>query len=340
MKLNIEIYILLILSFFIYGCGSDAEKIENKIVVQETIKKIELKPGVITESDTIINLSGDDLNYIQCYDKALTLWQIPLVEKYIKTSYGDAHVIITGPANGEPLVLLHGMNASSTMWYPNIKSLSEQYRIYAIDFLLEPGKSLCQGNPDETSEVVNWYYEIFDQLSLKKFSLVGASRGGWLAMNIALHDKSRINKIVLLSPAQTFIWIRPGLKIINNIEYSLLPQRKRLRNVLETMTFDVDKISQIYINQYYIATQKATMNKCFLQMRPFSDKQLKSLQMPILLLIGDQDIINNDKSLEMAKKLFQNTETEKIKNAGHFLSVDQPEIVNKRILDFLHKKSD
>ena len=190
-----------------------------------------------------------------------------------------------------------------------------------------------------TSEVVKWYYEIFDNLNLKKFSLIGASRGGWLAVNIALHNKARINKIVLLSPAQTFIWITPGAKIMNNIEYSLLPKRKRLRNVLETMTFNVDKINQVYINQYYIATKKATINKCFLQMRPFSDEQLKSLKIPILLLIGDHDIINNDKSIRKAKRLFVNVETEKIKHAGHFLSIDQSELVNKRIVQFLNKNT-
>lgn len=323
-----------------YGCGSDGEKVEEITVVPDTIKKIEPKSDILIEKDTIVSLKGENLTYLQSYDKALTLWQIPLLEKYIKTSYGNAHVIITGPENGEPLVLLHGMNASSTMWYPNIKSYSEKYRVYAIDFFLEPGKSLCTGDPSETSEIVKWYYEIFDQLNLKKFSLIGASRGGWLAMNIALHDKTRINKIVLLSPAQTFIWIRPGIKIINNIEYSLFPKRKRLRNVLETMTFNVDKISQIFINQYFIATKKATISKCFLQMRPFSDTQLKSLKMPILLLIGDQDIINNTKSMNRAKNLFPNIKTVKITNAGHFLSIDQPEIVNKKILDFLNEVSD
>jgi pimeloyl-ACP methyl ester carboxylesterase len=60
---------------------------------------------------------------------------------------------------------------------------------------------------------------------------------------------------------------------------------------------------------------------------------------PILVLIGDQDIINNNKSIEKAKRLLPIVEVEKIKNAGHFLSIDQPEIVNKRILDFLNLKS-
>ena len=56
--------------------------------------------------------------------------------------------------------------------------------------------------------------------------------------------------------------------------------------------------------------------------------------MPVLLMIGDQDIINSEKSIGIAKKSFADLKSYTIKNAGHFLSVDQPEIVNKNIIDF------
>ncbi len=327
--------ILFAFIFFICACSSKVEKSTD----------IDKEPIVIAQlKDSLIPICNDSVKneaqtYEESYNKALTLWQIPLEESDVETSFGKAHVIACGPANAEVLVLLHGMNASSTMWYPNIKALSEHYRVYAIDFLLEPGKSDYRGEVNKTSEVVKWYYEIFNQLKLKKFSLIGASRGGWLAINIALHSRSSINKIVLLSPAQTFIWIRPGSDILFNISYSFFPKRKKLRSVLETMTFDVDKISQVYINQYYLATKKASINKCFLEMTPFSVKELKSLKMPVLLMIGDQDIINSEKSLDIAKRSFSDLKLFTIKNAGHFLSVDQPEVVNEKILDFLKRKN-
>ncbi|WP_395050212.1 alpha/beta fold hydrolase [Flavobacterium sp.] len=280
----------------------------------------------------------EDLGYYKAYDKALKLWKIPFHELNIKTNFGNAHVIVSGPKNAEPLVLLHGMNASSTMWYPNIKALSENHRVYAIDFLLEPGKSHMNGEVKEMKEVMNWYDEIFNQLNLKKFSLIGASRGGWLSINIALQQKYQIKKIILLSPAQTFIWIRPGAKVLTNLTYMITPKRKRLRNVLETISFDVDKIKKAYIDQYFIATQKATNSMFLLKMIPFSDKELKSLTMPILVLIGDHDIVNNEKSVEKAKELLPHSETGIIKNAGHFLSIDQAETVNTRMLNFLDAK--
>ncbi|MEO8759448.1 MAG: alpha/beta hydrolase, partial [Bacteroidia bacterium] len=203
------------------------------------------------------------------------------------------------------------------------------------DFLLEPGKSVCSAEIKHTDQIVEWYYEIFDKLKLKKVNIVGASRGGWLAINIALRNKARINKMALLSPAQTFTWIKLGPKTLFNIAYSVFPKRKKFRNVMETVTVDVDKINQLYLNQYYLATKKGIFHKCFLQMTPFPEKELKLLKMPILVLIGDHDIINNDKSLKRAKQDFLNIRTKEIKNSGHFLSIDQPEIVDKLLIDFL-----
>ena len=323
---------LVIAVLFLIACDSKTEHENVKVVVAKP-----MNDSFIYHIDTT-DAKYKNSPYLLAYDKALSLWGVPFEEKDFKTKYGKAHVFVCGPDSAPPLVLLHGMNASSSMWYPNIKALSEKYRLYAIDFILEPGKSFCEKEMSQTSEIVNWYFEVFDHLQLKKISLLGASRGGWIATNIALKDPGRINKMILLSPAQTFIWIRPSARAFHNIAYTLSPKRRKLRNVLETMTNNVDNINQLYLNQYYLATEEASINKCFIQMRPFSDKELESLKMPVLVLIGDNDIINNKKSLKRAKKLIKYSEVGTIKNAGHFLSVDKADLVNQMMIDFMEKK--
>ncbi len=326
--------------FFIAFCICSCETSSEKKA------EIKIENGVVNANSDSLNLvdtltepykEGDKLTYEEAYDKALTLFKIPFTEQQVKTRFGNAHVIVSGPQNGEPVVLLHGMNASSTMWYPNIKSYSEHYRVYAIDCFLEPGKSQCLSKSPNTKDIVDWYFEIFDQLQLKKFNLIGASRGGWLSVNIALRSGSRINKLILLSPAQTFGIIKPGLDIFSNISYSMIPKRKDLRDVLETMSSNVDGMSQVFINQYYLATKKASIDANIIKMQPFFGKELKSLKMPILVLIGDKDIINGEANLNRAKRLCSNIQTGMISNAGHFLSMDQSEAVDKRVLEFFKK---
>lgn len=328
---------VLFITFYFFGCGTNSEnKSDNempKAIVHSNLDSLDL-------SDTLneqLYEEADNLAYEEAYDKALALFKIPFIEQEVKTKFGNAHVIICGPKNGEPLVLLHGMNASSTMWYPNIKSYSKYYRVYAIDYFLEPGKSQYIGKTSNTNEIIDWYFEIFDQLQLKKFNLLGASRGGWLSVNIALRAGSRINKLILLSPAQTFGIIKPGFDIFSNVGYSVIPKRKKLRGILETMSSNVDGMSQIFINQYFMATKKASIDANVIKMQPFFGKELKSLKMPILVLIGDRDIINGGLNLTRAKRLCANVDTGTISNAGHFLSMDQSDIVDKRVIEFLRK---
>ena len=287
------------------------------------------KPNYIT------NANGNRKAYFAAYDKTLGQWGINYKELYITTSHGIAHVIVSGPKNAEPLVLFHGMNASSTMWYPNAKALTKDYRIFAIDLLTEPGKSYKTADFKNLEEITRWNQEVLWALKLNSFHLIGASRGGWLAVDLALKKQNDIKSITLLSPAQTFIWIRPSTNLLKNVINVFSPKEKQVERSLETMSSNVGNIDKSYLKQYKIGVKNDSLPKFMLQMTPFSKIDLQSLKMPVLVLIGDNDIINNEKTVRMAQRDLARGQGEVISNAGHFVSVDQAETVNKKIINFL-----
>lgn len=283
-------------------------------------------------------ISNHDSNhklFFKAYDKALNLWKTPYEELYIPTQFGTAHVVVSGSKNGMPVVLLHGMNASSTMWYPNVKAISENYRVYAIDFILEPGKSFLTKEMKSDQDIAIWYREVFDKLNLKSFCLIGASRGGWIAVKTALYNQKNINSVVLLSPAQTFTWIRPSSDLLKNIIYSFASKDKKMEKQLSTLSEFPQNINKTYLNQYNIAIEKDSINKFMIDMTPFSKEELQSLKMPVYVLIGDDDMINSEKTIEKTKEILPYGRGEIISNAGHFLSLDQSEVVNEKIILFL-----
>jgi pimeloyl-ACP methyl ester carboxylesterase len=275
--------------------------------------------------------------YIKSYDETLKLWDVPFEEIDLATDYGTAHIIISGPKTGEPLVLFHGTDASSTMWLPNIKAFSKDYRVYAIDFPLEAGKSVSNRAKLTNKQTVLFYNQIFRHFEMKNINLAGISRGGWMAAYLALQPNNNIKKIVLLSPAQTFGGIKNFWKVLTGINIKMFPSQKSTNRFFNAFSYYPDSISPVFKNQLYLAYKYGNSKPRLLNMLPFSKKELSSIKIPILILIGDHDIVNGEKILVKAHKLIPNVETDVIQNAGHFLTIDQYEIINKRVVDFLNK---
>lgn len=324
-----KIFLILSLPFLVMCTNSD-HKSEQK---NDSNNVISIEQSYL--SKYIVHERNNETQFLQSYNALLDKWSVPFTELDIPTSFGTAHVIVTGWQNKKSIVLLHGMNATCSMWYPNIEALSTKYRVFSIDFIVEPGKSRMTKKLESETDIIHWYGEIFTKLELKQFSLVGASRGGWIAVNLALSKEFSIDKLALLSPAQTFKWISPGIGMVKNIAFTLNPKEENVDSVLRTMSQEVDKIDPLFKTQFLLATKEAGLNASIIQMRPFSDDQIQNLKMPILLLIGDQDMINSSKSIERAEENIRNIRTHVIQGAGHFLSIDKPEIVNQRLIEFL-----
>lgn len=69
----------------------------------------------------------------------------------------------------------------------------------------------------------------------------------------------------------------------------------------------------------------------------FSDEELGHFKMPVLLLIGENEVIYNaHKALTRARRLIPDLTGELVPNCGHDISCSQHEIVDKRLLAFLN----
>ncbi|MBE0393717.1 alpha/beta fold hydrolase [Flavobacterium sp. PL002] len=285
--------------------------------------------------DYVFQSKKEKTTYIKSYNRSLKLWGIPYSQENIKTRFGTAHIVLAGPKNGKKLVLLHGMDASSTMWYPNIKALAKTHRIYAIDFLEEPGKSTLTSKSLSADDIVIWYNDIFNYYKLKQFDIIGASRGGWIATLLATQKNNSINKMILLSPAQTFEFVDKIGKTTTALFLKLFPSQKKFDKTMEIFSTHPENISPVYNKQFYLANKYAKSNTGMLKMQPFSDDDLKLITHPVLVLIGDHDVINSEKSLVKVQNILVKGQSKIIKDAGHFLSIDQSKAVNEDMVTFL-----
>jgi len=141
--------------------------------------------------------------YMAAYDRTLEAWPVPYETKYVLTAYGDTHVIISGPEDGEPLVLIPGSLMDATLWSVSIAAFSRTYRVYALDTMGDVGKNkMVEALPD-IAGAAEWLTDVLDALGIKKTHMAGYSQGGFFTAVYALQKPERLKKIVLLAPAAT-----------------------------------------------------------------------------------------------------------------------------------------
>jgi len=283
--------------------------------------------------------------YLAAYEAAMKLWSVPYEEIEIPTRFGMTHVVTSGPKDAPPLVLLHGMAMTSTMWSPNIADFSKDYRVYAINVMGQPGKSIPDYDKPirDVAGFMVWLHETLDGLNLDRIFLVGMSYGGWLALNFAMTAPERVHKLVLLSPGASF---QPLVKqfMLRGMLMSLIPIRFTADSFMGWMGIKDtpgDTVSRRLLDLFYLGMKHFRMppESAFIMPAVFSDEELRALHMPVLLLIGEDEVIYDAaKALARARALLPNFEGELVPGSNHNMCGSHYQIVDARVLDFLNDK--
>ena len=275
----------------------------------------------------------DRSKYMEAYEAMFTLWKVPHDSIDVKTSYGSTHINASGPGDGDPLILLHAAGLTSTVWFANIAELSAHHRVYAVDTIADAGKSVADRLLMKRADYAHWLRDVFDGLDIESGDLLGHSYGGWLTLNMALAYPERLRKIVLLAPAASFRPLGFITKLILHLaELKIHPPA---RSMLQVAAAKGTVLEERFIHHMEKVTQYSRPATCIWP-RVYTDEELKQIDLPALLLIGDgEKIYNHKKVIQRAQRWMPALTAEIIPNAGHLLIMDQPEIINARILEFL-----
>lgn len=153
-------------------------------------------------------------------------------------------------------------------------------------------------------------------------------------MNLALYALDRAKKIVLLSPANAFVPFNK-MYILRIVPSMLFPIRPFINNSIRPLF--AKRPNEIYFEQLVVAAKHCQFKMVFPTV--FTDDELRQIKTSTLLLIGEKEVVISSPKLAVnrANRLMSNIQTDMIPNAGHILTMDQPEIVNAHILNFLKK---
>jgi 3-oxoadipate enol-lactonase len=117
---------------------------------------------------------------------------VPLLD----VSGQPVHVIERGA--GDPVVFLHAFPLQAAMWDYQLDALEDAYRCVAIDL---PGFGQTPAPADPGSATMQGWAGlvdgVLDRLGIPRAAVVGASMGGYVAMALLRHHRSRVGELVL-----------------------------------------------------------------------------------------------------------------------------------------------
>jgi pimeloyl-ACP methyl ester carboxylesterase len=198
---------------------------------------------------------------------------------------GPYRIHFYAAGSGRPIVLLHGMGGDALFWADYLPTLTAEGRVYAID-LLGHGSSDrpdVEYRPTLVAQVVR---DFLDSQNIQQADLVGVSMGAFVALHVARLWPDRVRRLVVAdSGGIIFDPAAPQPPFPQDVEsFRRLMTPKRswfgpflVRDILHRMQ-----------------AQRAVMQR-LLQIRntgtEFVDGKLQSLNMPVLILWGEQDLL-------------------------------------------------
>ena len=282
--------------------------------------------------------------YLTAYAAAMRSWPVAYDELELLSRFGRTHVVVSGPKGAPPLVLLHGYWATLTMWSLNVTELSKNHRVFAIDIMGQPGRSI-PGQPIRTAaDYVEWLTATLDGLGLDRIALMGMSYGAWLSLSYTLAVPERVHKLVLLSPAASLVPLA-RLFSLRGMLMLLCPARFTVRWFMRWLSVSDDpgdarirRAGDAVVDLMWLGLKHYRFQPETLRVVPsvFTDRELRSIVVPTLLLIGDREVIYDPgRALARALRLVPGLEGELMTGASHDMTFVKYRLVDDRVVKFL-----
>jgi pimeloyl-ACP methyl ester carboxylesterase len=260
--------------------------------------------------------------FLAAYEEAMAELPAPRATEDVPTSFGTVRAYRFGEPGPAPLVLLPGTRSSTPLWGDNLPSLLRLRPVVTLDALGEPGLSEQSRPITGADDQAAWLAEALAGLGLPAAHLLGASYGGWHAVNLAIRRPERVASLAVLDPANTFGRIGPKALLFSLGALPGAPAAIR-RRALRWLSGGAE------------ADEHAVGRLIAVGMRDFrgavpvpaypTDAQLRAIAAPCLVVIAGRSIIHNPARAAARARLVPGARVELWPDASHALTGEFPE---------------
>jgi non-heme chloroperoxidase len=247
------------------------------------------------------------------------------------------HYAVQGRADGEPLVLLHGIGDSWHSYELVLPHFPDRFRVVAVS-MRGHGWSDAPAAGYTQAEFAGDVIGLLDALDLRRVTLVGHSLGSFVAQAVAIRDRGRVARLVLIGSGpggvksetvraevgQLFSGVKPPIDPVFARDFqSSTISGPVPAPFLETMFGEILRSAPQMWSQAVAAVYDAG-----------TAAALTKLRIPALLLWGDRDAMLGRADQDALVNALPKARLEIYEGTGHAPHWEQPERVARDIIAF------
>jgi 3-oxoadipate enol-lactonase len=253
----------------------------------------------------------------------------------------DANIFYEVLGSGPPVVFLHPFPANHDLWKPAAQALISRYRIILPDLRGHGDSGIGEG-PATMEKHAADIARVLDHEEVGRAPFVGVSIGGYVLFEFWRKYRARVEALVLCNTkaqaddpdaragrfqAAADVMERGTEPFFENLIPKLMGKTTRATRP--------DLVEGALRMMRKMSPEDVAMVLRGMAERPDSVETLKTINVPTLVLTGDEDLFTGVDEAELMRRNIQGSEMKVIAKAGHYSPWEQPEEVGKLVRQFL-----
>ena len=253
----------------------------------------------------------------------------------------DAEIFYEIRGNGPPVVLLHPFPSDHEFWHPVAAALDARYRLVLPDLRGHGDSEIGEGPalmPKHASDIAR----VLDAAGIGKAAFVGCSIGGYILFEFWRRFRARVTSLVL---CDTRPQADSAEARANRLKAAATVLEQGTEPFIEAMIPKLIGRTTVATRPDLVAGARAMMRKMSAEdisqvqrgiaERPDSVADLKTINVPALIAIGEEDILSTVADGELMRQNIAGSQLKVIPKAGHYSPWEQPELVGTVLRQFL-----
>jgi pimeloyl-ACP methyl ester carboxylesterase len=258
-----------------------------------------------------------------------------------RVKIGDAEISYWVLGDGPPVVLLHPFPVNHEFWFPVAGVLAPRYRLILPDLRGHGESDAGEGAATMEKHAAD-IARVMDDAEVGRAPMVGVSIGGYALFEFWRRHRGRVAALALCNtkaPADTAEARAGRLKAADDVvEHGTEPFFQSMIPKLlgpSTRESRPDLVEGARQMMRRMSPQDVAQVQRGMAERPDSVETLKTINVPTLLITGDEDVMIGVNEAESMRQLIAGSQLCVIGKAGHYSPWERPEEVARVLRQFL-----